>query len=126
MKAKISAITMCGMLIATGAACGFKSDLFLPGQPQQTGQYDSKNLQQLRDDKLGQLEDQANDSESIVSGEPDSSGKNSAMTSADEAVIDSSSEVPENGEVVELPTADEIIQDKTDIRKKSTDKSSSQ
>ena len=93
MKAKICATAMWGFLIVAGAACGFKSDLYLPEQTPE--QRVDESLNQAGDETRRQLENQSDDSA-----------------------------LPVNGEVVELPTSDELARDQLEIqRKKATENS---
>ena len=89
MKAKICATAMWGLLIVAGTACGFKSDLYLPEQPQKPEQLVEESLNQSGDERRRQLENQTDDSA-----------------------------LPVNGEVVELPTIDELARDELEIQRK--------
>lgn len=97
MKAKICATAMWGLLIVAGAACGFKSDLYLPEQTQKPEQGVDESLNQAGDEKRRQLENQSDDSA-----------------------------LPVNGEVVELPTTDELARDQLEIQRKKATENSTQ
>ena len=105
-----------GGLLVTLTSCGFKSDLYLPGQPQKPAQYDSESLKDLGDEKLRELQNQ---------GEVPDTVTNSDGNTGMDAGLDSTLDVPENGVVVELPSADDIARDKENPDKTTSDKSDS-
>ncbi len=52
-SALIASVTVCFTL----AGCGFKSDLFIPGEPQHAGQLDSSSIDTLKQQTLDTLQD---------------------------------------------------------------------
>jgi len=131
MKYKLGAIVICWTLATTSASCGFKSDLYLPGQQQKIEQYDSRSLKNLGDEKLRQLQKQNDEQGSnSVSKDPVSNEEDGAVVPQQ---LESQSIEPqgiepagngstvarpasEEGVLVELPTADEIEREKAKIR----------
>lgn len=97
-------------VLLAGTSCGFKSDLYLPGQPQKVEQYDSKSLKDLGDQKLRQLQKQ---------GEVSPSATTEVSVGEQENAEGTGDEIPHSGIVVELPSTEEIAQEKADTRKKS-------
>lgn len=92
-----------GLLIATICfSCGFKSDLYLPGQPDKVEQYDSESLKTQGEKKLLQLE------------------KQNGLQTSDKA--GSKTVNPDQGVVVDLPLEDEINRVKSELRKKVAEK----
>ena len=87
------------LLSVTATSCGFKSDLYLPGQPQKLEQYDSDSLKDLGSEKLRQLQNQ-NDVPDTVT--------NSDSKAGIDAGSGAEFNIPDSGVVVELPSADDI------------------
>ncbi len=112
MIRKAGPLLVCSVLLAIGASCGFKSDLYLPGQPQELGQYDSKSLKDLGDEKLRQLQIQTD------GNAPVSPAASDDVSSGGESSAGVGSGIPVDGVVVELPTAEELVQDNSDQPKK--------
>jgi hypothetical protein len=68
-----------GLLVVS--SCGYKSDLFLPDEPEKLHQYDRENLQQLGEQTLQQLESRTQESD-------DTSDTESATVASDGVVVE--------------------------------------
>ena len=99
MKKKTVKIAVGGIMMIICSSCGFKSDLYLPGQPEKVEQYDRESLKNLGDETLRTLQSQSED------------------TALQERV-----DIPDTGVLVELPSAEDAAQEKADSRKKVAEK----
>jgi len=110
MQNKIGAMVISVLLTATTASCGFKSDLYLPGQQQKIEQYDSRALEDLGNDKLRELQNQSG-----ISDDERHPGVSIGDNSTGALPV-----IPDDGVVVDIPKEEEIEEEKAQIRKKVT------